>query len=135
MRIRLPPPYQLRALCIATFVGVLVQLFFLDEPEILMRISNATSDKVLHALAFGAFAMVLWFGIGFRAPILNWITITGVGALDEFHQIFIPTRSAEILDVVADSIGAAVVTLILHRMSAPSRGRRVRIEIAPQPGD
>ena len=61
--------------------------------------------------------------------------MTGVGALDEFHQIFVPSRTADIFDVAADAVGAAIATFILHRMAASYRAARVSVRVAPQPGD
>jgi VanZ family protein len=120
MRIALPPPAYMRALCLIAFLAVIVQLFLLPVPPVLRAAS--IWDKVMHAMAFGSFAALLWFGIGFRAPFLNGLGITVLGALDEFHQIFIPTRTADIMDIVADAVGAAIVTFVLHRLaSAPAR--------------
>jgi VanZ family protein len=117
VRIVLPPPAWLRGACLFAFACVLVQLFFLAEPPLVKDLHDLLWDKLLHATAFGSFAMLLWFGIGFRASVVSWIAITVVGALDEFHQIFVPGRSADIFDVLADTIGAALVTYILHRLS------------------
>ena len=36
------------------------------------------------------------------------------GISDEFHQYFVPGRSSDILDVVADSIGTTIGFLIFH---------------------
>jgi VanZ family protein len=120
MSISLPPPAYVRALCLAAFLAVIVQLFLLPVPSIVRAASMW--DKLQHAMAFGSFAALLWFGVGFRAPTLNWLGITVLGALDEFHQIFIPGRTADVMDVVADAVGAAVVTFVLHRLaSAPAR--------------
>ena len=135
MRIALPPPARLRALCLAAFVAVLVQLFFLDEPRLLQQIVNATWDKLCHAVAFGSFAALLWFAIGFRSPWANWASIVAVASLDEFHQLFVPGRSAEVTDVIADAVGAAIVTFILYRLSRPSRAERLPAEAIAQPGD
>ena len=136
MRITVPPPDALRALCIAAFMAVLVQLFLLDEPRFVKVLTNMTWDKMCHALAYGSFAMLLWVGVGFRSPVGNWLAVVTVGALDEFHQLFVPGRDAEILDVVADAVGAAIVTYILHRLSTrrPS-GQPMPQRMAAQPGD
>jgi VanZ family protein len=123
MRIETPPPPALRALCIAAFIAVLVQLFVLDEPQFVKTLTNVTWDKACHAAAYGSFAMLLWIGIGFRWSLGNWLGVVAVGALDEFHQLFVPGRDSEVLDVVADAVGAAIVTCILYRLSkrAPRR--------------
>jgi VanZ family protein len=135
VRIELPPRPAIRALCLAAFAGVLVQLFLLDEPRLLQEIVNATWDKFCHAVAFGSFAALLWLAIGFRSSWGNWLGIVAVASLDEFHQIFVPGRSADVLDVVADAIGAAIVTFILHQLSSATPAPRPAFEAATQPGD
>jgi VanZ family protein len=112
MRIPVPPPAWLRALCLAAFIAMLVQIFFLPRPPG----AAIAWDKLLHAGGYGVTAFFLWVAIGFQAPWLNWLAITAIGALDEFRQIFIPTRSADVLDVAADAAGAALVTFVLHRL-------------------
>jgi VanZ family protein len=133
-RIETPPPTWLRAACLAAFAALLVQIFFLDEPRLARDLANATWDKLLHAAGFGALALLYWMGLGFRAPLPGWILVTLIGALDEFHQIFIPTRTADVLDVVADAVGAAVVILLLQRLSqAPGTARAIVAAGVPAP--
>ena len=121
MRIRIPPPPWLRFICLAAFAALLAQLFLLDEPRLAIDLANAVWDKLLHSAAFGGLALLYWIGLGFRAPLPSWILVTTIGALDEFHQIFIPTRTADVLDVVADAVGAAIVILVLQRLSRPPK--------------
>ena len=125
-RIQTPPPPWLRVICLAAFAALLAQLFFLDEPRLAMDLANATWDKLLHAMAFGALALLYWVGLGFRAPLPSWVLVTTIGALDEFHQIFIPNRTADVLDAVADAVGAAIVILVLQRLSE-ARTARARV--------
>ena len=119
MRILLPPARWVRVVCLVAFALVLAQLFLLDEPPLVRELKSFMWDKSLHAMAFGSFSLLLWFGVGYERPIANCFVIGVVASLDEIHQIFVPTRSADILDVVADVIGAAIVTFILHRLSHP----------------
>jgi len=136
VRITLPPARWIRVACLLAFALVLAQLFFLAEPPLVRELKNFMWDKSLHAMAFGSFALLLWFGVGYDHPIGNWLAIGAVAALDEFHQIFIPTRTADILDVVADMVGAAIMTFILHRLSHP-RASKTTIATDPiaQTGD
>ena len=135
MRLKLPPPASLRALCLFAFAAVLLQLFVLAQAPLVRELANFFWDKVVHALAFGSIAMLLWVGIGFRAPLLNWGIVTVVGALDEFHQLFVPTRSADVFDMLADSLGAAVVTFILHRLATAPAREVVAPEVVVETGD
>lgn len=72
------------------------------------------SDKLLHALLYAGFGLLLAraFAGGWRG--VTWITVltvTACGALygisDEVHQYFNPPRAVEMADVVADTIGSA----------------------------
>ena len=117
LRIPLPPPPWIRAACLAAVAAFLVQLFVLDEPAMVERIVNMTWDKLMHALAFGGVAALLWTGLGCDAPVLTWITVAATGAVDELHQVFIPGRSADALDALADAAGAALVVFVLHRLA------------------
>ena len=135
MRIALPPKPGLRILCLIAFAVVLLQLFVLAEPPLVRELADRTWDKLVHALAFGSFAMLLWVGVGFHSPVWNWLLITAVGAVDEFHQLFVPNRSADILDVVADMVGAAIVTFVLHRLSHPRRESGATPQAVVQSGD
>ena len=38
------------------------------------------------------------------------------GISDEIHQYFIPSRSADILDVLADCIGSTMGVLVAHKL-------------------
>jgi VanZ family protein len=115
--IRLPPPAWLRAACLVAFMAMLVQIFVLSEPRFVLDVRQLAWDKMLHASAFGALALLLWTSVGYRAPWLNWLAIAIIGALDELHQIYVPGRSADVLDVAADAIGAAIVTYAMHRIA------------------
>ncbi len=37
------------------------------------------------------------------------------GATDEFHQIFVPARTASVVDIIADGIGAILAHLLAYR--------------------
>jgi VanZ family protein len=110
----MPPPAWLRAVCFAGFVAFLVQIFLLDQPPLLLKLGNVLWDKLLHCVSYAALAALLWVAAGFRAPFAAWIVVTAIGMLDEVHQIYIPTRTADALDVVADALGAALITGVLE---------------------
>jgi VanZ family protein len=79
------------------------------------------SDKGLHTLLYAGlgalFARAL--GGGWRGVTLAQVLMTACfGALygmsDELHQYFNPPRNVEALDVVADTIGAALAAVALY---------------------
>jgi VanZ family protein len=74
-------------------------------------------DKLLHAAVYavlGAFAFLSLRGWSSRASVLvlaaGAIT-TAYGFSDEFHQMFVPGRSADLRDVLADCVGGFVGAL------------------------
>jgi VanZ family protein len=96
------------------------------------------SDKLLHAVAYAGMALLasraLHGGLDRMAwaPGLGAVGVAvGYGALDEFHQAFVPGRQASVLDWVADAVGAIAAIVILagvvsHRRriaTHPSRPR------------
>jgi VanZ family protein len=117
MRVALPPPPWIRAACLLAFAAFLVQLFVLDEPALVERLVNLTWDKLMHALAFGGVAALLWTGLGCDAPFVTWVLVTFTGAADELHQVFVPGRHADVLDLLADMTGASIALFALHRLA------------------
>ena len=67
-------------------------------------------DKLNHALAFGALALSGRFGFPgshARAAVIA-LGLFGFGIAIELLQTFVPSRSAEVNDVLADVVGIAV---------------------------
>lgn len=74
-------------------------------------------DKAWHLLEYGVLSATLFFALPPRHPNKNAIKIAlGVvcfaflyGVSDEFHQSFVPFRTSSFADVIADTLGAALV--------------------------
>lgn len=70
-------------------------------------------DKLIHIVEYAVFALFLM--LAFRssnnakitAAARYWSLVSGVlyGMLDEFHQIFVPGRTASVFDLGADALG------------------------------
>jgi VanZ family protein len=83
-------------------------------PEAPLALPQMVSDKAAHALEFCllAFFVVRALAGGLPARIRTGTLIAAMlitsayGASDELHQLFVPNRSAEFLDWVADGTGA-----------------------------
>lgn len=77
-------------------------------------------DKALHMLEYGALAITCFFAIPASLQINNRTTtalaVVGFaflyGLSDEFHQSFVPFRDSSFLDVIADTLGAALVAIV-----------------------
>jgi VanZ family protein len=72
-------------------------------------------DKVNHFLAFFVLGFFLNLTLKYQTKfpslkrnilLITIIIAAGYGLLDELHQLFVPGRSAEVLDWVADFVGA-----------------------------
>lgn len=79
--------------------------------------SIAVSDKINHLLAYFLLGVLLYLTLIFQRKSVflfdnaTWATIviaSFYGALDEFHQMFVPGRFAEVLDWLADATGSAL---------------------------
>lgn len=80
-------------------------------------------DKLLHAGAFFVMTLLAWRAATWLFPgrkrIVHIVIAVGFasfyGATDEFHQSFVEERSADVLDWLADTVGAVVAGLVLAR--------------------
>jgi VanZ family protein len=84
--------------------------------------SIGVADKLNHFLAYFVLSVLLFLTLLFqekfdlslsRIAIYTFLISTVYGVLDEVHQMFIPGRSAEFLDWVADSIGGGLGVLLM----------------------
>lgn len=74
-------------------------------------------DKVLHLAAFTLLAVLVnltflsqenFRTLSARAFLFTLITITIYGIFDELHQMMIPGRSCDVLDIIADIAGGII---------------------------
>jgi VanZ family protein len=90
-------------------------IFFLSSQSTLPG-SSLTPDWVQHGVAYAGLALVTlralvrgrWSLIGATSIVIAWLMVTIYGASDEFHQSFVPGRTPDLRDLVADSAGAAL---------------------------
>ena len=89
------------------------------------------NDKVLHFAAYGGLATLCLratsggrlAGLTLRAGLLAWGLATAYGATDEFHQSFVPYRTADLADLAADAAGAAAAVGVLGASGIIARSR------------
>ncbi len=75
-------------------------------------------DKGAHFLEYGGLGLTLcfavhrtWPGRGLRASVVAAFITTALGLTDELHQAFVPERSADVFDLLADACGASAAAL------------------------
>lgn len=76
-------------------------------------------DKARHAAGFGGLALLWIWALSDRlsrpvsagVALAAWLLTVLYGAADEWHQSFVPPRQADVLDWLADAVGATVVAV------------------------
>ena len=101
-----------RRLYLALLVAWVVLTFFLTSiPHPRVHLPFHFADKAAHFWFYGVmgFLCALWrreSGVSAKRAVLEGLLFTmAMGAVDEFHQHWIPGRSAELLDWMADAMG------------------------------
>ena len=102
-------------------------IFYMSSLETisLPDLKISMEDKLLHAMAYFLFGMLLIraFHYGGAKPLSKKLIVTVVllgfiyGLSDEIHQYFVPGRSSEVLDWLADAIGIMFGVLFYSRFS------------------
>jgi VanZ family protein len=83
--------------------------------------SLVPTDKLAHLGAYGLLAALVLYALrrGHNLPLRRTTLLVillgaGYGALDEYHQAFVPNRCASLGDWVADVLGVLVVAALHH---------------------
>jgi VanZ family protein len=99
----------------------------------LQQLPGNISDKTGHGIGYGMLGALLLSALaGGRRAGVTWRTVllavacaTAYGVSDEFHQRFVPGRSSDVYDVLADAEGATAASLgawaILKSVPQPQR--------------
>jgi VanZ family protein len=88
-------------------------VFYLSSQENpLPDVTGRLSDKLLHAVEYGALGALLAWPLAGVAPrrafLLAVVLASAYGASDELHQWFVPGRFADVRDWAADTAGGAL---------------------------
>lgn len=97
-------------------------IFYLSSGPMPITIDIPESDKIGHMGEYGIFSLLLYKALrssfknesAWKIAILSIIVTLLYGISDEFHQIFVPTRTADPYDVAADASGAIIMQGIIH---------------------
>ena len=97
-------------------------LFFLSESSGLGLDLPSGADKLVHWGLFLILGLFLAWGKGRNGSSVSWLLFfligVGYGALDEWHQGFVPGRDASVGDWVADSAGVMLGLVLFSRFSS-----------------
>ncbi len=93
--------------------------------------------KLGHLTEYAILAMLLWRGV-YRGMnlrmkmsilfLLAWLVAAIFAATDEFHQSFVPSRTASPIDVMIDICGAMIGLIICMIFAAQGRSRPLNQE-------
>jgi VanZ family protein len=107
-------------------------IFLLSSMSFILegQISIPFLDKGIHLVEFGllGFFLSLGYFLSLKSSlrIKSSLTLASgimLGCLDEIHQYFVPNRSFEVMDMVADSIGILIGLVAFYYFSRTNRGK------------
>jgi len=115
----------------AAYMAVIWTVSSMEQPTFPVHLFPLR-DKGVHATEYAVLALLIAHAClrTFDAHPLARVAVVAVmltilwGFLDELHQAFVPGRSADLLDLVADSVGACAGTaarVALFVRAAPRR--------------
>lgn len=78
-----------------------------------------SNDKVVHAVLFGILSFCVYFALrkghgksAWLAALFAFLAASLYGGSDEIHQMWTPNRVPDLMDWVADAVGAALVFIM-----------------------
>jgi len=98
-------------------------VFYLSsQSQLLPRLIHGT-DKIIHTLVYFLLALLLYFSL-LNSGVRRYLFLISVvfaiiyGISDELHQYYVPGRIASLGDVIADSFGALIGSLLAAKLSS-----------------
>ncbi|HEX8989569.1 MAG TPA: VanZ family protein [Rhodocyclaceae bacterium] len=104
-----PSPSLLRRLCLPAAATTVFLLFYLGAQPFAVGLVPEPWDKLAHFVVFGGIAGLLAVGTARPQPLRLVLLVSVIGALDEWHQVYLPGRSADVMDLATDVAAAIVV--------------------------
>jgi len=100
-------------MALLAMVAFVVGLFIGGAQPVAVGLFPPPWDKLAHVAAFGTLAVLVEFALRPRPWLLISLPLL-VSALDEFHQVFLPGRSAGIDDWLAGGVGVLLAFWLLR---------------------
>ena len=105
-------------------------IFYLSSRSYDIKIDILFFDRVIHLVEFAFLGFLISFGyfMSLKSSLMIKAVLTTcsgilLGGLDEFHQYFIPRRSVEFFDVIADAVGILIGLLLYYYFSRTAKGK------------
>jgi VanZ family protein len=105
-------------------VGMPIGLYIGGAQPVAVGLFPWPLSKVVHGLTFCVLAMAAGYASGLggrRMALFGFVASVLVGALDEWHQAYLPGRHGQLSDVGFDALGAALGAYLLTHRSTPTR--------------
>lgn len=106
-----------RLIAVALAVGLPLGLWIGGAQPIAVGLVPTPWDKLVHLTVFGVLAAAIGCANGShsgRAALLAFACALAVGVVDEWHQAYLPGRSAGLDDLAADALGSALGAWAFH---------------------
>lgn len=105
-----------------SFLAGILNYAHLDVSANALDVIDTVIRKFAHLIEYAIFSFCLYRSLGGRnrlrtQPNLPMWCIVAAAAwslLDEFHQAFVPGRTASVLDCAIDATGAAIAMLLVY---------------------
>ena len=104
----------------ATFCALAIVAVLLFNTRAVGEVPVGHWDKLAHVVCYGSVAMLLTIGLGAQRAALAFFITCLAGLADEMLQMGVPTRHADLWDLTADALAAAVAVLLVRRLARRS---------------
>ena len=117
---------------LANQIGVIDNKLDKEEINDLTIILNKPLRKCMHATIYLILSILILFALSrsnkkISHPIKLTIIVCFLYALtDEFHQIFIKGRTPQITDVLIDTLGAMIGTIIYNKVKLAKENKKIK---------
>ena len=112
----------IRGGCIAAAFFMAALVFLAADKASQIPLLPELPDKLVHFCYFGVMALLLAHGVGRRRLWLPLLLVPLVGALDEWHQLYVPGRDASVWDWATDLVGAGVAVFAYWKITRRGEG-------------
>ncbi len=109
----------LRLAAVLLALGLALGLLVGGEQPVAVGLIPAPWDKLAHAGVFMVLSAAIGYASGWCGRSMLAVAFFGamaIGALDEWHQMYLPGRSAGLDDLAADAVGAALGAITALRI-------------------
>ena len=116
--------YSRAAFLLATLSWAGLIFYLSSQPSIDAPALFPGQDKLFHLIVFGMLGFLAMGTLqaahnGYQPKQLWWVALAMMlyGISDEFHQHFVPGRSVDAYDVLADALGGLLGAWVMYRLS------------------